>query len=104
MEPSFVDALTDRFARAAREMASRTTANPAVSAAARKKRKGKKKKGDVNRRCKEQAADVRTLVEISCGDDVECQERGLTCVGPLATCDFNGFLQCVADQNNPQEP
>lgn len=104
MEPISLDGLTPRFARAAREMRSRTAADHAVSAAARKSRKGKKNKGDVNQRCQQQAADLRTLVEISCGDDVECQELGLACVGPLETCDFSGFLQCLVDLNNPQEP
>jgi hypothetical protein len=108
MEPSFVDALTEQFARAAREMASRTTADHAVSAAAKKKRKGKNKrskgKGDVNQRCKAQAADLLILIEISCGDDGECQERILPCVNPLAVCDFSGFVQCIQDANNPQEP
>jgi hypothetical protein len=106
METNFVDALTDQFARAAREMTSRTTADHTVSAAAsaKKKRKGKKSKGDVNQRCKAQAADLLILIEISCGDDVECGERILPCADPLAICDFSGFVQCIQDANNSQEP
>jgi hypothetical protein len=103
MEPSFVDALTDRFARAAQEMASRTTADRAVSAAAsaKKKRKGKKSKGkgDVNQRCKAQAADFGILVDLTCGDDAECQAQGLACAAPLAICEFAAFLQCIDDAN-----
>ena len=98
MEQSFVDALTDHFARAAREMASRTTADHAVSAADRKKRNGKKSRGDVFQRCKAQGADLRLLAEISCGDDPECQEPVVTCIGPLDTCDFSGFIRCLEDQ------
>jgi hypothetical protein len=100
MEPNILDALPPHFMDVAREMAGRRTANDAVSAAGRKKRKGKNKKtkGDVFQRCKAQAADLRIFTEISCGDDLECQEPVLTCLGPLESCDFTGFFQCLEDQ------
>jgi hypothetical protein len=100
MELNFLDVLPRRFMDVAREMAGKRTANNAVSAASKKKRKDKNKKtkGDVNQRCKAQAADLLILIEISCGDDVESQEPVLTCIGSLETCDFSDFLQCLDDQ------
>jgi hypothetical protein len=66
-----------------------------VPAAAEKQRKGKGAKGDVNRRCKQQAADWGILVDFSCGENAECQDQFLPCADPLAICDFDTFLVCL---------
>jgi hypothetical protein len=98
METGSFEVLARRFAKAASEAADVTAESRSVSVAARKnKRKKNKRKGDVNKRCKAQAADWATLVSFSCGDNVECQETFLPCVEPLETCNFSGYLQCVVD-------
>jgi hypothetical protein len=97
LEEEHVDAVT--FAAVSRRVSLLTlsaaglaVANPSVTDA---KKKGKKKKGDVNKRCKAQAEGWITLIEIECGPDTdpECQPF-IACGEPLRTCNFTAFFDC----------
>jgi hypothetical protein len=68
-----------------------TQATPVTADSKKKKRK----KGDVDKRCKQQAADWIEFVPTFCGDGALCQEI-IACARPLRTCDFTGFLVCLA--------
>jgi hypothetical protein len=59
-------------------------------------KKNRRKKGDVNKRCKQQAEEWRTFFPTVCPEGPLC-ENLLACTSPaLAVCDFTGFLQCLA--------
>ncbi len=58
-------------------------------------KKRNRKKGDVNKRCKQQARDWIEFVPTFCGDGVGCQEI-IACARQLKTCDFTGFLVCLS--------
>jgi hypothetical protein len=58
-------------------------------------RKNKRKKGDVNKRCKQQAEDWRAFVPTFCQASPLCEILA-ACTTPLTVCDFTGFLVCLA--------
>lgn len=100
MEPGSLDALIRRFSRAEWEEARIEAASDAVGAARKKKRNKNrnknKNKGDVNKRCKQQAAEFIDFVAFLCGDEPQPQcDELIACAASLETCDFPGFLICV---------
>lgn len=59
----------------------------------------KKKKSDVNKRCKPQVDQCEAIFNIFCNGNLECL-AGIRCCESLSTCDFNGFATCLdATQN-----
>jgi len=58
-------------------------------------RKNKRKKGDVNKRCKQQAAEWSAFVSTECSGDVSCEEALACTTAALSRCDFSGFLVCL---------
>lgn len=69
-----------------------TQAKP-LTANARKK---KRKKGDVNKLCKQQAEEWRAFFPTVCPEGPICDDL-LACTSPaLAVCDFTAFLVCTA--------
>lgn len=59
-------------------------------------KKHHRKKGDVNKRCKQQAEEWIAFFPTVCPEGPACESL-LACTSPaLAVCDFTGFLQCVA--------
>lgn len=70
-------------------------ARPFTAGARKNQRKTKKKKGDVYKLCKEQAAVWTSYGTIACdGTPAQCQ-AALTCAAPLGVCDFRGFFDCL---------
>jgi hypothetical protein len=95
MESASFDALTRRFSRADLEAAGKAISG-SVSVARKNKRK--KPKGDVNKRCKQQAADWISFITILCPDESQPQcEAFIACAAPLEICNFSSFLTCLTD-------
>lgn len=59
-----------------------------------KARKKHRKKGDVNKRCKQQAEEWSAFVPTICEDGTFC-DLLIACGTPLAICDFSSFLGCL---------
>ena len=98
MELGSFDALIRRFSRAEWEEAGVMAAADAVGVARKKKRKANKNtnKGDVNKRCKQQASEFVDFISFLCGDEPQPQcDVLIACATPLETCDFTGFISCV---------
>jgi len=58
-------------------------------------RKNKRKKGDVNKRCKQQAEEWNAFLPTFCPEGPLCEEL-LACTSPpLTRCDFTAFLVCL---------
>jgi hypothetical protein len=60
----------------------------------KKNRNRNKNKGDVNKRCKQQAAEWTAFIQAECEND-GCLERFLPCAEPLRTCNFTNYVDCV---------
>ena len=57
-----------------------------------------KKKGDANKRCKKQVAPCKSFFTLQCGGDANSPEcaLALACCESLKTCNFTGFVTCLA--------
>jgi hypothetical protein len=58
-------------------------------------RKNKRKNGDVNKRCKQQAEEWGALISPQCPGNVVCEEILACSTAVLSRCDFSGFLDCL---------
>lgn len=75
------------------EVTEATTVAKPITANARKKHH---KKGDVNKRCKQQAEEWSAFFPTICPEGPSCEQL-LACTSPpLAECDFTAFLVCLA--------
>ena len=72
---------------------------PIAADAKKKHGKTKRKQGDPNGRCTQQAGTWNTFVTTECAGDATCLEF-LTCAEPLKTCNFTGFFTCFAGLMN----
>jgi hypothetical protein len=57
-------------------------------------KRNKRKKGDVNKRCKQQAEEWIAFVPTFCPEGPIC-DASLACSSLLTVCDFTGFLGCL---------
>lgn len=65
-------------------------------------RKKHRKKGEVNKRCKQQSEEWGAVIAPECPGDPACEEL-LTCgTTALSRCDFGTFLDCLF--GGPKEP
>ena len=69
-----------------------------MTANARKNKK--RKKGDVNKRCKQQAEEWNAFFPTFCPEGPICDAL-VTCSSLLTLCDFTGFLGCL--ESEPQD-
>jgi hypothetical protein len=58
------------------------------------KKKKRKKKGDVNKLCKQEVNDCVTVLTAAC-EDAMCVAAVQLCCPELATCDFTGLVACI---------
>ncbi len=65
------------------------TAHPLAAGA-----KGKKK-GDVNKRCKQQVDPCKAAITQQCGNDPQCLAAGPACCESLKNCAFSDFAVCI---------
>lgn len=71
-------------------------AKPLTANARKNNRKNKRKKGDVNKLCKQQAEEWNAFFPTVCPEGPLCEDL-LACTSPaLAVCDFTAFLVCAA--------
>lgn len=68
-------------------------AGPMVGAG---KKRRKKKKGDINKLCKQEVNDCVTTLTAAC-EDAMCVAAVQICCPKLATCDFTGLVTCIQD-------
>ena len=73
-----------------------TQARPMISNARKKHRQ----KGDVNKRCKQQAEEWNAFFPTFCPEGPICDAL-VTCSSLLTLCDFTGFLGCL--ESEPQD-
>jgi hypothetical protein len=92
MDPVSFDALTRRASLIS--MGAAGLVAFAQPDAAKSKKKHKKKKGDVNKLCKEEVSDCLAVLTAVC-EDAACVAVVQLCCPKLATCDFAGHLNCV---------
>jgi hypothetical protein len=64
-------------------------------------KKKKRKKGDVNKRCKQQAEEWSTFLPTFCPEGPLCEALA-ACTTALTVCDFTGFLTCLGGE--PEDP
>lgn len=69
----------------------RALAGPLVADA--KKNKIKKK---ARQKCQNQAGQCLAFLSVSCGTDTSCVESAQQCCPLIGTCDFAGFVACLA--------
>ena len=91
MDTQAFDALTRRASLVTLGAAGLAALVAPIAADAKKKRS---KKGDVNKRCKQQVAAWTAFVPALCGDGPNCDAL-IACGAQLAVCDFTGFLVCI---------
>jgi hypothetical protein len=92
MVPVTFDALTRRASLLGLGTAGLAALVIPIASHAKKK---KKKKGNVNKLCKQQVSECNIFVTGTCESDAECLAEASACCPLLATCDFNGFLACL---------
>lgn len=99
MRTSAFDSVTRRASLAVLGTSGLATLLQADVAAAKKKR-GKKKKGDVNKLCKPQVAQCEAIFTPQCGGDPECLAVVDQCCPLIGTCNFAGMIDCFQAAQN----
>jgi hypothetical protein len=93
------DSLTRRASLATLGVAGMVALAHPFTAGAKKNRKKKRNKGDVNKLCKQQVDQcLESSALFGCEeDDLECQALFETCSPEMGQCDFDGFFVCLID-------